>query len=214
MGRKFRKIENFVDKNSIGVYAENTMNGNNNPDNGGACQADCNWHSEPAATPTLWNASLGRRSFMKKTGSATAAAAIAMHGFRMEVLATASGVCACGRPKVTVGFTATRTREYMVSGGNSAGVTNLQNWLTALFDPGNSDESLENASINQGFTGTNVPLKEGSHNGQTTFLNPATFDVVGPTFSPVVERPLGSGNLYFTATIYVTRRNEAVVSCP
>jgi len=38
MGRKFRKIENFVDKNSIGVYAENTMNDDNNPDNGGACQ--------------------------------------------------------------------------------------------------------------------------------------------------------------------------------
>ena len=53
-----------------------------------SCQADCNQHNLP--DPSLWNSAVGRRSFMKKTGMATAATAIALHGFRVEVLASTS----------------------------------------------------------------------------------------------------------------------------
>jgi hypothetical protein len=41
--------------------------------------------------PSLWNSSLGRRTFLKRTGAATAGTAIALHGFKTEVLASGSG---------------------------------------------------------------------------------------------------------------------------
>ena len=47
---------------------------------------------------------------MKKTGSATAAAAIAMHGFRMEVLAQESG--SCTRKNFNLGYTYTQTKTW------------------------------------------------------------------------------------------------------
>jgi hypothetical protein len=40
--------------------------------------------------PSLWNSSLGRRQFLKRTGAATVGTAIALHGFRTEVLASES----------------------------------------------------------------------------------------------------------------------------
>ena len=46
---------------------------------------------------------------MKKTGSATAAAAIAMHGFRMEVLARESG--SCTKKNFNLGYTYTQTKH-------------------------------------------------------------------------------------------------------
>ncbi len=36
---------------------------------------------------SLWNSPLGRRAFLKKTGAATVATAVAMHGFRVQVQA-------------------------------------------------------------------------------------------------------------------------------
>jgi hypothetical protein len=40
--------------------------------------------------PSLWNSKIGRRVFLKRAGAATAGTAIALHGFRMEVLASVS----------------------------------------------------------------------------------------------------------------------------
>ena len=40
--------------------------------------------------PSLWNSKIGRRAFVKKTGAATVGTAIALHGFRMEVMASGS----------------------------------------------------------------------------------------------------------------------------
>ncbi len=59
---------------------------------GGGCQADCNSNNHPPE-PSLWNSTIGRRAFMKKTGMATAATVIALHGFRAEVLASESAAC-------------------------------------------------------------------------------------------------------------------------
>ena len=46
-----------------------------------------------AASPegNLWNSAIGRRTFLKKTGAATVATAVAMHGFRVQVQATVTG---------------------------------------------------------------------------------------------------------------------------
>jgi hypothetical protein len=51
----------------------------------------------------LWNSSLGRRSFMKKTGMASAATVIALNGFKVEVLASASS-CTWGSMPVKIVF--------------------------------------------------------------------------------------------------------------
>ena len=40
---------------------------------------------------SLWNSPLGRRVFLKKTGAATVATAVALHGFRVQVQATTTG---------------------------------------------------------------------------------------------------------------------------
>jgi hypothetical protein len=176
-----------------------------------SCQADCNCHSEPA--PTLWNSALGRRSFMKKTGSASVAAAIALHGFKLEVLANASGgPCTCGRPKAEVGFFSKRVK--IIGPFSVTAMDSAMGYLVNVFDPGNSDQALENSSSSEGFAGPNIPIMEASHYGNTTFLDPATFDVIGPDFSGLQETPIGSGQYICTATIYCTRRNEKVVDCP
>ena len=41
---------------------------------------------------SLWNSPLGRRAFLKKTGAATVATAVAMHGFRVQVQAAVTGL--------------------------------------------------------------------------------------------------------------------------
>ena len=43
-----------------------------------------------AASPegNLWNSAIGRRTFLKRTGAATVATAIGMHGFRVQVQAS------------------------------------------------------------------------------------------------------------------------------
>lgn len=65
------------------------MSTNNTSANEGGCQADCSSNSQ-LPEPSLWNSTLGRRAFLRKTGMATAATAIALHGFRVEVLASES----------------------------------------------------------------------------------------------------------------------------
>jgi len=40
--------------------------------------------------PSLWNSSLGRRTFLKRAGAATIGTAVVLHGFRTEVLASGS----------------------------------------------------------------------------------------------------------------------------
>jgi len=44
-----------------------------------------------ASSASLWNSPIGRRAFLKKTGAATVATAVAMHGFRVQVQAQATG---------------------------------------------------------------------------------------------------------------------------
>ena len=53
-----------------------------------SCQADCNHHNLPE--PSLWNSSLGRRAFLKKTGMASAVTVITLNSLKLEVLASPS----------------------------------------------------------------------------------------------------------------------------
>jgi hypothetical protein len=82
-----------------------------------SCQADCNQHSLP--DPSLWNSALGRRSFMKKTGMATAATTLALHGFKLEVLANASATPTCGTKSVQTYFSWVQTSTQSGSGSGA-----------------------------------------------------------------------------------------------
>jgi len=67
-----------------------------NPQGVGNCQDPCDVDlSLPAqsAAGALWNSLHGRRAFLKKTGGATLATALALHGTRIEVLASVTGQC-------------------------------------------------------------------------------------------------------------------------
>ena len=50
------------------------------------CDVDLSLPAQPAAG-ALWNSAIGRRTFLKRTGGATLATALALHGSNVQVLA-------------------------------------------------------------------------------------------------------------------------------
>ena len=153
---------------------------------------------------------LGRRHFIKKSGSATVAAAIAYNGFKMEVLAGGSG---CVSWKVAVGFTSHRTKTYVCldsAGLDESVAETAMNQINTYFDPANTSQQLEDAAA--GWSGTNVVLKEMGCEGQVEYLDPATVTVVGPFWLPPVRD--GSGDWTITGSIDYTRRNAKGKDCP
>jgi hypothetical protein len=65
-----------------------------NPQGGGNCQVPCNVdHSVPVqpSAGALWNLPRGRRTFLKQTGGATLATALALHGTRIQLQAAETG---------------------------------------------------------------------------------------------------------------------------
>lgn len=127
----------------------------------------------------------------------------------MEVLASES---ACPSTEVEVGFLSTRTKTYLVSGGNYPGVTNLQNFVNSIFAPTYNPESSANG---QGFTVTGTtPIKEFGCNGQIIYLDPSEVTTDSVAFGPVTETPPGSGDLHFTATVVIRRKDAKGMPCP
>jgi hypothetical protein len=65
-----------------------------NPEGVGNCQVPCDVDpSFPVQSQggALWNSAIGRRTFLKRTGGATLATALALHGTRMQVQAAETG---------------------------------------------------------------------------------------------------------------------------
>jgi hypothetical protein len=66
------------------------MNDKYNPQGKPQQQSGIDACSSNLPEPSLWNSAVGRRMFIKATGAATVATVIALHGFKIEVLASGS----------------------------------------------------------------------------------------------------------------------------
>jgi hypothetical protein len=147
---------------------------------------------------------------MKKTGAASVASVIALHGFKMEVLAGASY---CPYWDVPVGFTSQRTKTLVCLDSASQGVEVAEaamNQVNTYFDPSNTSQELEDAAAT--WNGANVPLMESACNGLVTYLDPATVTVIGPSWLPPVRD--AGGDWTISGTILYTRRNAQGKTCP
>ena len=147
---------------------------------------------------------------MKRTGSATAAAAIALHGFRMEVLAGQRGCLPTGSLKV--GTIQTWSKTYTVSSVVNA--NNQKNIVNGVFQGQIYDGALALAP-NQGFAcpGGVMDLKEPGCDGQTVALVPEIKKVFGPTWSDV-SGPDAQGFYYITAFIVMQFKDKKGKPCP
>jgi len=151
---------------------------------------------------------------MKKTGSATAAAAIATHGFRIELLASASAPCSCTRPEVEIGQFVTYTKTYQAS--NLQGIQNTTTWFNNIFSAAVGFQGQESLLQQQGFTCTPPngfsSLKERSHNGERTLISPpAQWKMSTPSWGP----PYLVGSVYkIDCTITGSVTAYKTVPCP
>lgn len=175
------------------------MTDNNKTEQGGACQADCNCNAEPA--PTLWNSILGRRSFVKRTGSATAAAAIAMHGFRMEVLASES----CWTSKVDVGTFTVFSKTMQLSEDDL--FTAETSWLKLA----NSPNDISKSGYKQ--VGGVQILQEDGCGGRKTKTSPSPLAPKNTPGDFLYTPPVG-GVYSVTATIHIENRTHTGDPCP
>jgi len=140
---------------------------NNSRRGGGESQAPNNDQSQNSAS--LWNSPLGRRAFLKKTGAATVATAVALHGFKTQVQAQGTGlkVIRYYQRAATANPTAAATAA---TAATAAGAT--QACLAAL-------NATQAVVVVQSTVGPNVPNGERNRN------------TVGPTTNPPVRIQVG-----------------------
>lgn len=74
--------------------------------------------------PSLWNSEVGRRAFLKKTGVASAASVVALHGFRTEALAQASDCLRVAQNFTHIGSKTGTGATYATAKGNATAAMN------------------------------------------------------------------------------------------
>lgn len=192
------------------------MSNNNTPEKEkDSCQADCNYRIFPE--PSLWNSALGRRSFIRKTGVASAATVIALNGFKVEVLASSSD-CPMA-DKVVLSRITFFTGEYAAQPYSGSG-SSTDAWQSFAFALTDVFDNLPSGS-NPTFTiATERMCSKATKSGMTVTVvpeNPGTDPTItGPTFNPNTgkyETTISGLSAYGGQTTITTRTTYAGKEC-